>query len=494
MPGSRTTMRGTLSAKEPRSGSRRKTRTSKKAPTSKAKPRSSATSNACNGSSAHKPAGWSTPKACPPTLRQVNLHHPRRRTNPHLFSQIVIRDLWHIRLRALSWTQNRDNAPHPIRPLDTLVLCYFGLVVLQLPVSLHDLHSWLSFSSSSTTTITNPPAPQNNNNNTTTTPTTLTDPTPSFTPSSNSPHPTPPSLLLLPSPLTHRLPPAYLSALSSAPPSPPFPPTPSRLQSGICALARLFRADLGVALPPLNFFPLAYRAYVEALGLPLELLPVVERLARGAGVGWVVGGGDAFGGDEGGGERRRRMKVDARCWLPEAQLAALVVVGMEVLCPLREEPEGAGEGDRVKKKVPAFEWAEWVRRRERGAVDEARGEAMALVRVGGGVDGAADGGDDDEYLSAAEKMLQGRDVDDVAGLPKATALLGGGADEAAYAEEDEDELEGLEGIERVFYEAVAERAVMPVSLLVKSVGLIEKKLEESAKKIREGRRRLGNAR
>ncbi|KKY22213.1 putative 60s ribosomal protein l40 [Diplodia seriata] len=268
--------------------------------------------------------------------------------------ETVVRDLWHIRLRTLSWTQNRDNKP-PLRPLDTLVLCYFGLVILQLPVSLHDLHTWLSFSSSLMPPPPAPPAPTDPPTTTTTTTTTTT--------SNESTH-----LLYyltlthLPAPLLHRLPPTYLAALT------PSPLTPSRLQTGLHALARLYRDDLGIAFPPLNFAPLAYRAYVDGLRLPLEALPVVEKLARGAG-----------------------------------------------------------------------------------------------------------------------------NADDTLGLPKATALLSG-----ADADEDEDEDEELDGLlrgdQRVFYEAVARQAVMPVSLLVKSVGLIEKKLEESAKKIREGRKRSGVAR
>ncbi|KAL0258577.1 hypothetical protein SLS55_006074 [Diplodia seriata] len=388
--------------------------------------------------------------------------------------ETVVRDLWHIRLRTLSWTQNRDNKP-PLRPLDTLVLCYFGLVILQLPVSLHDLHTWLSFSSSSL--MPPPPAP----------------PAPTDPPTTNSNESTTHllyylTLTHLPAPLLHRLPPTYLAALT------PSPLTPSRLQTGLHALARLYRDDLGIAFPPLNFAPLAYRAYVDGLRLPLEALPVVEKLARGAGVGWGFASGDGGGGGEEGEEeerrrRSRRRKVDARCWLPEAQLAALVVVAMETVCPFGP---GGGGGETATRRVAGFGWGEWIGERERAAAAAARAAATKVVgRAGGG----EDGGDEvvDEYLSAAEKMLQGQNADDTLGLPKATALLSG-----ADADEDEDEDEELDGLlrgdQRVFYEAVARQAVMPVSLLVKSVGLIERKLEESAKKIREGRKRSGVAR
>ncbi|KAL1645795.1 hypothetical protein SLS58_003679 [Diplodia intermedia] len=395
--------------------------------------------------------------------------------------ETVVRDLWHIRLRTLSWTQNRDNKP-PLRPLDTLVLCYFGLVILQLPASLHDLHTWLSFSS-------------------------LTPPPPPPPPAPTEP-PTTTHLLYhltrahLPSPLLHRLPPTYLAALT------PPPLTPSRLQAGTLALARLYRARLGVAFPPLNFAPLAYRAYVDGLGLPLEALPVVEKLARGAGVGWgfEVGGGggddDDGGGGGGGGEgegegerrRGRRWKVDARCWLPEAQLAALVVVAMETMCPFGPGGGGGGGGETTTRGVAAFGWREWIRERERAAAAAAAAATRVVGRAGGGGDGE-DGVVVDEYLSAAEKMLQGQNADDTLGLPKATALLSGADADEDEDEDEDEEMDGLlRGDQRVFYEAVAQQAVMPVSLLVKSVGLIEKKLEESAKKIREGRKRSGIAR
>ncbi|KAL1619625.1 hypothetical protein SLS54_006562 [Diplodia seriata] len=392
----------------------------------------------------------------------------------------VVRDLWHIRLRTLSWTQNRDNKP-PLRPLDTLVLCYFGLVILQLPVSLHDLHTWLSFSSSSL--MPPPPAPP--------------APTDPPTNSNEITH-----LLYyltlthLPAPLLHRLPPTYLAALT------PSPLTPSRLQTGLHALARLYRDDLGIAFPPLNFAPLAYRAYVDGLRLPLEALPVVEKLARGAGVGWgfAASGGDE--GGEGGGGVRKRWKVDARCWLPEAQLAALVVVAMETVCPFGPPPPGGGgEGETPAARrgvVAGFGWGEWIGERERAAAAAAR--AAATKVVGRATGGGEDGEEEevvvvDEYLSAAEKMLQGQNADDSLGLPKATALLSGADADEDEDEDEDEELDGLlRGDQRVFYEAVARQAVMPVSLLVKSVGLIERKLEESAKKIREGRKRSGVAR
>lgn len=394
--------------------------------------------------------------------------------------QVVIRDLWHIRLRTLSWTQNRDNTT-PIRALDTLVLCYFGLVILQLPTSLHDLHSWLSFSPSS---LQPEPAPAPSST------TAAAEPT---TPSNKIDHllyylardRAPPYLL-------HRLPGPYLNALM------PALLTPSRLQSGIHALARLFRVDLGVSFPPLNFAPLAYRAYVDALRLPLEALPVFEKLARGAAVAWTFVPEE--GGRRGGSGISKTKKVDARCWLPEAQLAALVVLAMETLCPLCEI-EGEGEvvveeglaAGKKKKKVPAFEWDAWVRERERATAaavaEQGAATANAVGRAnGGGVDGG------DEYLSAAEKMLQGHDADDLEQLPKAPKSLGEA--DGAHTDEDDDEGEAdmLEGNGRIFYEVVAKQAVMPVSLLVKTVRLVETRLEESAKKIKEVKKRSGRVR
>ncbi|KAK0663191.1 hypothetical protein DIS24_g1241 [Lasiodiplodia hormozganensis] len=394
--------------------------------------------------------------------------------------EVVIRDLWHIRLRTLSWTQNRDNTT-PIRALDTLVLCYFGLVILQLPTSLHDLHSWLSFAPSSLQPAPAPAAPSSTT--TTTNPSNKIDHLLYYIARDRAP----PYLL-------HRLPGPYLNALM------PALLTPARLQTGIHTLARLFRVDLGVCFPPLNFAPLAYRAYIDALALPLEALPVVEKLARGAAVAWTFGSSEGKGGRDGGSISSKTKKVDARCWLPEAQLAALVVLAMETLCPLHvveaEEVEveglaAAAAARTNKKKVPAFEWDGWVRERERAAAVAEQGAATANA-----VGRANGGGDDDgdEYLSAAEKMLQGHDADDLEQLPKAPKSLGEA--DGAHTDEDDDEGEAdmLEGNERIFYEVVAKQAVMPVSLLVKTVRLVETRLEESAKRIKEVKKRSGRVR
>lgn len=284
--------------------------------------------------------------------------------------------------------------------------------------------------------------------------------------------------------LLHRLPGPYLNALM------PALVTPARLQSAIHTLARLFRVDLGVSFPPLNFSTLAYRAYIDALHLPLEALPVVEKLARGAAVAWTFVPEE---GRMGGGGIRKMRKVDARCWLPEAQLAALVVLAMETMCPLHvveaEEVEVEGLAARTKKKVPAFEWDGWVRERERAAAAALAEQGVATARRANG------GGDDgDEYLSAAEKMLQGHGADDLEQLPKAPKSLGEA--DGAHTDEDDDEGEAdmLEGNERIFYEVVAKQAVMPVSLLVKTVRLVETRLEESVKKIKEVKKRSGRVR
>ncbi|KAB2578251.1 hypothetical protein DBV05_g3227 [Lasiodiplodia theobromae] len=412
--------------------------------------------------------------------------------------EVVIRDLWHIRLRTLSWTQNRDNTT-PIRALDTLVLCYFGLVILQLPTSLHDLHSWLSFAPSSLQPAPAPTAPSSTT--TTTTPSAAAAAAAATEPTTSNPSNKIDHLLYYlardraPPYLLHRLPGPYLNALM------PALLTPARLQTGIHTLARLFRVDLGVSFPPLNFAPLAYRAYVDALALPLEALPVVEKLARGAAVAWTFvpppGSSNSSSEGKGRGSISKMKKVDARCWLPEAQLAALVVLAMETLCPLHDiegdgEVEGLAAAARTKKKVPAFEWDGWVRERERAAVAAVAEQGVATANAVGRANGGGDDGD--EYLSAAEKMLQGHDADDLEQLPKAPKSLGEA--DGAHTDEDDDEGEAdmLEGNERIFYEVVAKQAVMPVSLLVKTVRLVEMRLEESAKRIKEVKKRSGRVR
>ncbi|KAF2089632.1 hypothetical protein K490DRAFT_37491 [Saccharata proteae CBS 121410] len=189
-----------------------------------------------------------------------------------------------------------DAIPHLI---DTLALCYFGMLLLRLPACLGDLYSWAASGELLYYR----------------------------------------ALQSTPYEMRARLPGSYVTALD-----PDAMIKPAHLETSVQALATAYIRDVGMSIPPLNH-PLLLFRYMKDLALPLDIYPAVNRLAQ------LVGYDFSFPQDS----ARKFNIVD----LPEAQLAALVVVAVKLSSPfdgLERNPTKATDYGAL-----VIDWPAWIK-------------------------------------------------------------------------------------------------------------------------------------
>jgi len=185
----------------------------------------------------------------------------------------------------------------------TLALLYLSLTILKQPITLGDIHHWVT-----------------------------TGQLPYYHATRH-----------LPAAIAARLPATYHFALDAA-----APLTRARLRAATAQLAAHHQRALGVRLPPLNAPLLLHRAVAD-LALPLPAFAAARALPHL--LGW------AFGWPEGGGARRARV-VD----YPDARLAGVLVVAVKLLYPFEGgERCVAGAAEMAAAVVDWSVWGERVR-------------------------------------------------------------------------------------------------------------------------------------
>lgn len=248
--------------------------------------------------------------------------------------------------------------------IDTLVLCYLGLLLLRCSVPLGDLYRW-------------------------TLPSTHTDPNSS--PSTSIPLPYSRAVKEIPVAMRSRLGSMWTNALDHI-----SPLQLTRLAQSVQDTVILFNQRFGMTFPPINREILLAR-FINELGLPLEIYPATKRLAEKLlittfewRIHWMHRRGPAF-------------------W-PEVQLMALIVIATRLMYGLDGEkryPTVAWEPASV-----GLDWTEWEK-----FLREGDAERKGLFgKNSGGVVGKLevdvmegdvlnmDGEDMDRYMDWYEKM------------------------------------------------------------------------------------------
>ncbi|ORY10038.1 hypothetical protein BCR34DRAFT_357253 [Clohesyomyces aquaticus] len=135
---------------------------------------------------------------------------------------------------------------------------------------------------------------------------------------------------------------------------------PKRFFAAVTELERSLGKEYGIAWPKINVQVLLWR-YLKELGLPLEVYDATSKLAGYLGYGMAYS-------DQGEG-RKGRAKRGIR-ELPEAQLAACLVVCVKLLYPFdgHQHPKSVAE-----PAATILDWGEWTRqvseRSRRGSTD-----------------------------------------------------------------------------------------------------------------------------
>ncbi|KAL1985585.1 hypothetical protein VTN96DRAFT_7565 [Rasamsonia emersonii] len=241
--------------------------------------------------------------------------------------ETVVRDLWALRLRALSdkfddsveddestqlfssqpadtaeadtgqpfHTRKASDTP---RLVETLALCYLGALLLRLPVSVGDIHRFA-----------------------------MREEIPFIR-----------AVKSVPREMRDRLPQGYLAGLDT-----PTLLNSERLHRVVGEMIIVYNRDFGVSFPPLNA-PLMLFEYIRQLALPLEIYVAVNRLQRMVGFTYSFPLSD-----------RRSLRYLA---LPEAQLVSLIVVATKLLFPfdeLKRYPTSASE-----PAAQVLDWKLWA--------------------------------------------------------------------------------------------------------------------------------------
>ncbi|KLJ10053.1 hypothetical protein EMPG_14534 [Blastomyces silverae] len=321
---------------------------------------------------------------------------------------------------ATAEEEEEENAYHRRRLMespkliDSLALCYLGLMLLRVPLGVGVLESWI-----------------------------LNDEIPLIR-----------AIRFIPQDMKDRLPAAYHYALDTK-----NVPTGNQLHRAIASLAVFYRKEFGVRIPPLNA-PLMLFAYMKQLSLPLEPFPaILNRLQHLAGFNFtyysslptaaassVSSTATTIKGKPGTARRRKRRKFQS-INLPEVQLVSLLIIAVKLFYPFDDslgeghgEGEGEGEGEgrgggalsaeaNVKRypyswRDPAaqiMDWEAWMGF-QREFSDEGgdslanvEGEKATTVKVKGREIGiragdvfGMDGRQIDEYLDWYERMWGGR--------------------------------------------------------------------------------------
>ncbi len=186
------------------------------------------------------------------------------------------------------------------RLIDTLSLCYLGLLLLRLPVSVGDIHRWVNSE----------------------------------------------DLIYygaireISASMRERLPSEYHEALE-----PHLLLRPDALHTSVMKLAIAYEHDFDMHFPPLNV-PSLLLKYLKELALPLEVYPVVARLAHLVSYKFVFPRPNTT----------KRLRIIN---YPEAQLVALVVVAVKILWPF--DGKIRYPATTTEPAVAAVDWAAWTR-------------------------------------------------------------------------------------------------------------------------------------
>ncbi|KAK5018472.1 hypothetical protein LTR16_002013 [Cryomyces antarcticus] len=250
--------------------------------------------------------------------------------------ETIIRDLWALRLQKLtgkvendfdaevesqlqlysSQTDTESEADIPMLGkrrkksvdstpslIDTLGLCYLGLLLLRLPVNLGDLHRWATTGELTYYRAMN----------------------------------------VIPPAMRQRLPSHYFSALEAN-----VVLEPQRLQTAVLDLVMAYERDYGMTVPALNH-PLLLFRYIKELALPLGVYPTATHLSKLVSYTFTYPNGLM---------RKSRYRDND---FPEAQLMSLLIIAVKLLYPfdeVRRHPSKSTEGAAL-----AVDWDVWVKTR-----------------------------------------------------------------------------------------------------------------------------------
>ncbi|OJD20665.1 ubiquitin-60S ribosomal protein L40 [Blastomyces percursus] len=280
--------------------------------------------------------------------------------------------------------------------IDSLALCYLGLMLLRVPLGVGVLESWI-----------------------------LNDEIPLIR-----------AIRFIPQDMKDRLPAAYHYALDTK-----NVPTGDQLHRAIANLAVFYRKEFGVRIPPLNA-PLILFAYMKQLSLPLEPFPaILNRLQYLAGFNFtyypsssttassVSSAAATIKGKPGVARRRERRKFQP-INLPEVQLVSLLIIAVKLFYPFDDSLAALNAEANVKRypyswRDPAaqiMDWEAWMGFQREfsdeggdGLVNVEGYEVKKKVKVKGreieiqaGDVFGMDGRQIDEYLDWYERMWGGR--------------------------------------------------------------------------------------
>ncbi|OAX83010.1 hypothetical protein ACJ72_02641 [Emergomyces africanus] len=278
--------------------------------------------------------------------------------------------------------------------IDSMALCYLGLMLLRVPIGIGVLEDWI-----------------------------LKDEIPLIR-----------AIRYIPQDMKDRMPGEYHYALDTK-----KAPTGSQLHRAIADLATFYHKEFGVCIPPLNA-PLMLFGYIKQLSLPLEPFPaILNRLKQLAGFNFTyyshpttspisVSTTTAIEGKLVRKRRRRRRKFQ-HISLPEVQLISLLIIAVKLFYPfddgLDEGESKRGGGVNANANVKRYpyswrdpaaqimDWKAWMGFQKEYSNEGGSGIGKVSLKgkeigVQAGDVFGMDGRQIDEYLDWYEKMWGGR--------------------------------------------------------------------------------------
>ena len=211
--------------------------------------------------------------------------------------------------------RQRKQSEVSVNLVDTLSLCYIGILLLRIPLTVADLHRWCN------------------------------DGKLLYYKSSKE----------VPAGMVERLPGEYQQLLEAQDLLPP-----QRLHASVLKTVSSFSEELGM-LPPSPNHPLLMYRWVRELSLPLEVFSGTQRLARILGIDFNF---------------KVRAKAGSSVVLryPEAQLMALIVVATKLLFPMHCTEQIAQSSSDLSALT--MNWDAWVGARPRKTVEHGDGEGL----------------------------------------------------------------------------------------------------------------------
>ncbi|OJD10497.1 ubiquitin-60S ribosomal protein L40 [Emergomyces pasteurianus Ep9510] len=243
--------------------------------------------------------------------------------------------------------------------IDSLALCYLGLMLLRVPVGVGVLETWI-----------------------------LKDEIPLIR-----------AIRYIPQDMKDRLPGAYHYALDTK-----NVPTGSQLHRATADLATFYHKEFGVRIPPLNA-PLMLFGYIKHLSLPLEPFPaILNRLKQLAGFNFTY---YSLPTARSSSRRRKFQHIN----LPEVQLISLLIIAVKLFYPFDDSLRYPYSWRDPAAQI--MDWKAWEGF-QKEFINEG-GSGLGKVRVKGKEIGlqagdvfGMDGKQIDEYLDWYEQMWGGR--------------------------------------------------------------------------------------